>query len=197
MKNVQKAKWDGDFAPLRGQNRCVIKFRPIYIYIYFKKIISSHNAKILSEKVVDPPCNCRNKNDCPLNGQCKAKNIVYQAIVTTEQVPPAVETYIGMTATEFKDRYANHKQSFNKSKHRNQTTLSQYIWELKENQVDFSVKWKILDRARTFTPITGVCGLCTLEKFYIFTRPEEAKLNRHDEIFKPCLHRKKLLLENT
>ena len=33
MKNVQKAKCDGDFAPFRGQNRCVIKFQPIYIYM--------------------------------------------------------------------------------------------------------------------------------------------------------------------
>ena len=34
MKNVQKTKCDGDFAPLRGQNRCVIKFRPIYMCSY-------------------------------------------------------------------------------------------------------------------------------------------------------------------
>ena len=31
MKNVQNATCDGDFAPLRSQNCCEIKFRPIYI----------------------------------------------------------------------------------------------------------------------------------------------------------------------
>ena len=31
MKNVQNTTCDGDFAPLRSQNRCVIKFRPIYM----------------------------------------------------------------------------------------------------------------------------------------------------------------------
>ena len=29
MKNVQNDTYDGDFAPLRSQNSCVIKFRPI------------------------------------------------------------------------------------------------------------------------------------------------------------------------
>ena len=33
MKNVQNATCDGDFAPLRSQNRCVIKFRPIYMQL--------------------------------------------------------------------------------------------------------------------------------------------------------------------
>ena len=34
MKNVQNAKCNGDFAPLRNQNCCVMKFRPIYINNY-------------------------------------------------------------------------------------------------------------------------------------------------------------------
>ena len=71
----------------------------------FKKIISAHNSKILKEKTPDPPFNCLNKEDCPLDGKCRASNIVYQATLTTEENPPAVETYVGLPATEFKDRY--------------------------------------------------------------------------------------------
>ena len=43
MKNVQKAKWDGDIAPLRGQNRCVIKFRPIYMRFDINNVVSANN----------------------------------------------------------------------------------------------------------------------------------------------------------
>ena len=45
MKNVQKAKCDGDFAPLRSQNRCVIKLLPIYIV---KNLASFNDQKIKS-----------------------------------------------------------------------------------------------------------------------------------------------------
>ena len=102
-----------------------------------------------------------------------------------------------MTSTEFKDRYRSHKKSFNNYTYKAETTLSQHIWKLKSQNIDFDEKWKILDRARPFSPVTGVCPLCTLEKFYIISFPEEATLNKNDEIFKPCLHRRPLLLDKT
>ena len=52
-----------------------------------KKIISSHNAKITRPKPEDPPCNCRVKEDCPLDGKCRMTNVVYQATVTTQETP--------------------------------------------------------------------------------------------------------------
>ena len=76
-----------------------------------KKIISSHNAKITRPKPEDPPCNCRVKEDCPLDGKCRMTNVVYQATVTTEETPPKKETYIGLSSTQFKFRYSNHVPS--------------------------------------------------------------------------------------
>ena len=35
--------------------------------------------------------------------------------------------YIGMTESDFKGKYNMHKQSFNKPKHENSTSLSKYI----------------------------------------------------------------------
>ena len=160
----------------------------------FRQIIAAHNAKILKGGNPDPPCNCRTKSDCPLKGKCGTDNVVYQCIVTTQENPPKVETYLGMTAPKFKARYSNHKQSHENEKYKTQTTLSQHIWELKAQNIPHSVEWKIIDRAKPFSPITGVCSLCTLEKFYIMTKPELATLNKNHEIYKPCLHRKSCLM---
>ena len=155
--------------------------------------------KILNNKNQDLPFNCRKKEDCPRpeNGTCRSKNVVYQATVTTHQNPPEVETYTGMTSTEFKDRYRNHKQSFEKESKKSQTTLSQHIWELKNQQINFDVTWKFIGRARPFNPATGMCALCTLEKYFILSSESGATLNRNYEIYKPCIHRSPLLLDKT
>ena len=58
-----------------------------------------------------------------------------------------VETYIGLTATTFKSRWAGHKTSFKHQKHQNSTTLSQYIWKLKNEQKTFTLTWKFVSRA--------------------------------------------------
>ena len=38
-----------------------------------------------------------------------------------------------MTSNEFKDRYRNHQKSFNNAKCENETELSKYVWNLREN----------------------------------------------------------------
>ena len=50
-----------------------------------KQIIEGHNKTIL-KKDSQPPqdqaekvCNCRNKDECPLEGACLTKEVVYQA----------------------------------------------------------------------------------------------------------------------
>ena len=161
----------------------------------FKSLISSHNTKLLKGDTVDPPCNCQKSRVCPIPGECLKENVVYTATVT-----PSVgdqETYVGMTSTTFKERLANHDKSFNHIKYSTETSLSKFIWKLKDRNIDYTINWRIVDRAPIFNPITRVCKLCTLEKFYILYRPDLASLNQNDEIYKPCPHRFSLLLENT
>ena len=160
----------------------------------FKKIISAHNSKILKQKTPDPPCNCTDKNTCPLDGNCRASNVIYQATLKTLEDPPTVETYVGLTSTEFKDRFRNHKTSINNRNHRKATTLSVKIWELKDENIPFDLSWKIIGRAHPFSPVTGVCNLCTLEKFIILTKPQQSTLNKREEIFGTCRHKSMMLL---
>ena len=160
----------------------------------FKKLISAHNSKIMNKKTPDLPCNCRDKQSCPLDGSCRATNVVYQATITTEQDPPEKETYIGLTENEFKYRFSNHKTSFKLENHKKETTLSLKVWDLKQEEIPFKLEWKIVGRAKPFSPVTGVCNLCTLEKYCILSNTHQSSLNKREEIFGACRHKAGLLL---
>ena len=46
-------------------------------------IIAQHNKQVLnrlsSADTETPPCNCRNTHDCPLEGKCRTKYVIYKA----------------------------------------------------------------------------------------------------------------------
>jgi hypothetical protein len=115
---------------------------------------------------------------------------------TTEPTDGRKETYIGLTDTDFKLRYANHKQSFRNSKLRNSTELSKYIWTLKEKGIGYQLKWKIVAKAKAYNNISKKCNLCLEEKYYIITHPELASLNQKSGIINSCRHRQKFALAN-
>ena len=83
-------------------------------------------------------------NSCPLEGNCNTRNIVYQAEVVTSQTK---ETYIGLCDTTFKERYRNHTCSFRHERYKNVTELSKYIWSLKEQNINYQIKWKKVKQA--------------------------------------------------
>ena len=106
----------------------------------------------------------------------------------------AVEKYVGLTANRFKDRYGGHKQDFGKPAGRTKTTLAGHIWTLKDQNEEPEIEWEVVCRAAPYSPITGVCNLCTSEKWQIIFKPESATLNRRQELFNHCRHKEKLLL---
>ena len=163
-----------------------------------KQEISNHNKSILKRNPSNTVqnqlnCNCRNKEMCPLNGKCRAKGIIYQAKVTRNDNLKE-ETYIGLTETEFKTRFNNHTNNFKKEDKRNFTTLSSYIWSLKDKNIPFTLQWKIVDRGKEYTPESKICRLCLKEKYYILCKPHMATLNKRQELYAVCRHRRKYLL---
>ena len=49
-----------------------------------EKIIKTHNKNILSKTTTNNhSCNCQRKDQCPLDGNCDVKNVIYAAHVTT------------------------------------------------------------------------------------------------------------------
>ena len=60
----------------------------------------------------------------------------------------------------------------------NQTSLSNHIRKLKEVGIKHTIQWEQIDQARSFSPVTGICGLCTKEKFHITFKPRVGPLNK-------------------
>ena len=127
-------------------------------------------------------------------GDCRKSNVVYKATVTPEGTDAPME-YIGISATEFKMRYANHKQSFNNIGKRDATSLSQYVWGLKERDTPYTITWCIMAQCEPYACGSKRCNLCITEKFEILKSNSRTTLNKRTEIVGKCRHRAKFKLK--
>ena len=129
-----------------------------------KGIIQAHNKNLLMKANIEDnspskkTCNCRVRSNCPLGGKCLTKNLVYLATVTPSNGDPK-QTYIGLTGCTFKERHRNHTMSFRHKSKRKATELSNFIWELKERNIEYSIAWKVMTQANTYNIGTNRCGL--------------------------------------
>ena len=175
-------------------------------------MIDNHNKRILTASIQiddtatataaaaatianNKTCNCRQKNTCPLDGNCLQSSVIYQATVTRKD-NNTTETYIGLTENDFKTRYRNHTASFRHAKHRNSTELSKHIWTLKDNNIEHFISWRILSSHSPYNSSSKRCNLCLKEKFLIICRPELSTLNKRNELVSSCRHRNKALQHN-
>ena len=159
---------------------------------------------------MDKKCNCT-KHECPLEGKCGQRNVIYQAIVipgqqdkmSKEQLnkikkmnnniiwkPNENEKYIGKTSSTFKERW-NFTNSQIKHRHLPSTALSAHVWRLKDNGYsNYSIKWKIMAKANPYSSATKICNLCNKEKYFLIYRKETHTLNKQEEIIRKCRHRR-------
>ena len=163
----------------------------------FGSLIKQHNDRILEEREngekEENKCKCRKKEECPLKEECEIESVVYKATVTTNQDK---QSYIGSTEGTFKQRYTQHKSDFRNIKAKNKTTLSKYMWDLRENGVNTEIKWMILKKCRKYKCGSGKCDVCLSEKLEIIKarKKGEKLLNKRNELMYRCPHRRKFLL---
>ena len=160
-------------------------------------ILSRHNKTILASKNtnVHPLCNCQCKAECPLNGDCHKKAIIYKASISTDSNDP-LKSYYGCCETEFKSRFYNHRQTF-KNKQKGYTTkLSKAFWEAIDNGREPHVEWSILARSSTYQPSVARCNLCLDEKLAILLADPPSTLNKRMELTSKCHHKNKFKLKN-
>ena len=131
-----------------------------------------------------------------MEGRCLTDSVVYVASVT-ETGTGKTETYTGLTGNRFKERYYKHCSDMRNAKDRNNTSLSAHVWSLKDQNLSYSIKWDFIEKAPTFNPVTKKCRLCLKEKYHIlYNNNNNSTLNRRQEIFNTCRHRKQRLLAN-
>ena len=116
--------------------------------------------------------------------------MVYKATVTTKESNPISKTYHGMTGAIFKKQYGGHRHDF-KHKDKYGTTLSWYIWRLRDMKVKYSMKWQIKEKARIYKPGAKKCKLCNAEKYHILMEDYKQSLNIRSELLSKCRHKSK------
>ena len=63
------------------------------------------------------------------------------------------QTYVGLTANQFKDRWYQHDGDFKHPERRIATELSSHIWDLKDKAAPYNIQWEIVKRANPFSLI--------------------------------------------
>ena len=72
------------------------------------QIIKKHNKHVTNVDVRSiAPCNCRDKNNCPMNGNCRVENVVYKCVASATKKSKE-NVYIGVAEGDWKQRYYNH-----------------------------------------------------------------------------------------
>ena len=161
----------------------------------FKNYISKNNKKVFKKQnAEDIVCECRNAV-CPVEGRCSESEIVYRAAVTRLDTGH-VEYYTGCTKQKFRLRFNAHAQSLRNYKYWDESSLSVYVWKLKNENINYQISWKIIGKAKMYNPATKLCNLCNLEKYFILYHSDGASLNKRKEMFNFCKHKPLFSLSN-
>ncbi len=92
-----------------------------------------------------------------------------------------------VTATTFKSRLASHKASFEAEQKRNSTELSKHIWNLKDKNLNYAIKWRILSRASHYSIYNKEMQPMHNRKILYYKR---------NELINKCRHKEKFLLRH-
>ena len=111
-------------------NRNTIKVSYSYM-INVQQLRQKHKNFIENKKnETTHSCNCRDKNGCPLNRNCRTKNVNYKCTSPTKNNVKKV--YLAVSEGEFKKYwYWNYQQSFWNEHYKNGTALSKYLQSIK------------------------------------------------------------------
>ena len=74
------------------------------------RIIKGHNKRVSSNSLSQTtPCNCRNKTECPMNGNCRVRSVIYKFTVSPT-TNGTKRVYLGVEEGDWKQRFYNHKK---------------------------------------------------------------------------------------
>ena len=134
-------------------------------------------------------CNWRVKSTCLLPNKCLYRNIIYKVTVKTNN---SVKHYIGATEGTIKRRIHDHNISFKYRNYASNTSLSSYIWQLKDTNISPTTTWEILKRALAYNKTSKNAFFAS-----IITYPSKnTLLNKKSEILSKCRHENEHLISH-
>ena len=106
-------------------------------------IISWRSTRLLRPRTTEYGCDCRTRENCPLQNHCLTPNLIYRAD-NENNGNKGTKIYFVLAETSFKARFGNHNRNFNHEQYKKSTELSKYIWSLKENKK--RIRWSIVEK---------------------------------------------------
>ena len=160
------------------------------------KAINNLNKNILGKRpsINTWTCNCRNKEACPLNGQCQIGEVVYEGTLSGNQPDYKEKNYFGITEETFKGRLYNHNLSFRNEFHKNNAELSKELWQIKmkKNYIP-KIAWRVTRKCLPYNYNSRKCYLCLNEKLEIALYEGENLLNKKTELISNCRYQNKFM----
>ena len=133
--------------------------------------------------------------NCRMSGLCHSENVVYQGIIYPKENVKDRKTYIVISSTKWKSRYAHYKFFFSHEHLKNQTALCKHFWTLKNKGLTPEIQCSILKKSNTPKCIDSRCNLCLEEKIQIMIYPDPEKLlSQRCELIARCRNRNKFKL---
>ena len=149
-----------------------------------KNVIQKHDSKIMEDPkpTNNKTCSCQQKSDCPLNQNCLSECLGYNSVVNIT----TTKKYYGTREKSFKERYNNHTPSFRNKTRQKSTEFSKFIWDLKENDKNYTINWLIAMKAHPHICGTTKCDIYLCEKLLIARANSASLLNKRDELISQC-----------
>ena len=96
-----------------------------------------------------------------------------------------------MTEASFKTRFGNHKLLLNNKNYSSSTALSKHVWDLKNENKQYSTEWSVIKHAKAYESGSKFCPLCLAEKMEILNAPKDSTLNKRSELLPKCRYENK------
>ena len=152
-----------------------------------ESVISSLKKQILNPSKEYFGCNCRVRNEYPLDNKFLTLNTVYEAKVSNDTIDEC-KRYLGASKTLFKERLRKHIRDFKHKKYEKSTEFLKYIRTIKSHAITSVIKWSIVKRVAS-KAAANYGKVCLTKMFYIIQSPDDENLlNKKFELMNKCRH---------
>ena len=160
-----------------------------------KNLIKQHNTSIMknSPETNNGACNCRTKDNCPLDGKCLSECMFIRLQYCQQNKQRCTLAQLRVVS---KAGTTIIQRSFHLRVYEHETELSKHIWSLKDINIEFSTKWCIKSKAIPYKCGSQNCELCLAEKVAVARYKGDGLLNKRTELLSKCRHRNKFIIAN-